>query len=668
MPNSPLPRWAAALAAALLAGCAAPPPAAELPLAPPPEMHTEGLPPIPRALADRLERYTEFRGHDLAAWHPSRPEMLVTHRRQGDSTLQLHRLSAPLGPLATLTRAAEPVREATVEPRQGRTAVFPRGRGGDEVYRLYRVDLDGGAETPLTPAEERAGMLGWLHRSSRLLATSFPVDRTAAGGTRERVEATLWLIDPLAPEARRAIVQLPGAGWFSAAVSPDDREAVLMRYRSSTEAEMWRIDLQRGTAAPLAPRAPDAPPSLDAPLSYTPDGRGLLVVSDRASEFRELMHLDLATGAWTRLSAHIPWDVAEGSASDDGSLVALKFNVDGRGEVRLFDGRTLKERPLPALPPGAVDGVKMHPTLGLVGVTIERAREPATVYVIDLARGRCDPWTQPAVPPPLAGLPPSEQRIVRWQSFDGRTISGILTPPAARFAGRRPVLVSVHGGPEAQATMGFLGRQNYFPDELGIAVIEPNVRGSSGYGKTFLALDNGRLREDAVRDLGALLDWIATQPDLDPQRVVVTGGSYGGYMALAASVQLADRIAGAIDIVGISNFVTFLERTESYRRDLRRAEYGDERDPQMRAFLERISPLNQAERITKPLMVVQGRNDPRVPYTEAEQIVAKLRARGTPVWYLRAGNEGHGFARKENADFLFHATVLFVEHALLGRR
>jgi dipeptidyl aminopeptidase/acylaminoacyl peptidase len=201
--------------------------------------------------------------------------------------------------------------------------------------------------------------------------------------------------------------------------------------------------------------------------------------------------------------------------------------------------------------------------------------------------------------------------------------------------------------------------------ELGVAVLRPNVRGSSGFGKTFLALDNGMLREDSVKDIGALLDWIAQQPGLDAQRVMVSGGSYGGYMSLAVSAHYAERIAGAVDDVGISHFVTFLTNTESYRRDLRRVEYGDERDPAMREFLHRISPLTNAHRIRKPLFVVQGRNDPRVPYTEAEQIVERVRANGTPVWYLRAENEGHGFARKENADFRFYAMVKFVETVLL---
>ncbi len=226
-------------------------------------------------------------------------------------------------------------------------------------------------------------------------------------------------------------------------------------------------------------------------------------------------------------------------------------------------------------------------------------------------------------------------------------------------------MIQIHGGPEGQARPGFIGRWNYYVNELGVAIIEPNVRGSTGYGKSFVSLDNGMKREDSVRDIGALLDWIATQPDLDPTRVVVAGGSYGGYMSLAVATTYSDRIAGAIDVVGIANFVTFLERTETYRRDLRRVEYGDERDPAMRAFLERISPVNNAAKIGKPLFVAHGKNDPRVPYTEAEQIVEIARRNGTPVWYLLAANEGHGFAKKENADFYYYATIRFLQETVL---
>ena len=284
--------------------------------------------------------------------------------------------------------------------------------------------------------------------------------------------------------------------------------------------------------------------------------------------------------------------------------------------------------------------------------------------MLDAQRRSSTVWTAPVGTEGLDLQALPEQQIVRWKSFDGRTISGMLSLPPARFTGRRPVLMVVHGGPEGQAKVGWRGRWNHLVEQMGVALFEPNVRGSSGYGKTFLDLDNGRLREDSVKDMGTAIDWMATHPRLDARRVLVYGGSYGGYMALAASTVLADRIAGASSAVGISNFVSFLENTESYRRDLRRAEYGDERDPAMRAFLLSISPLAHVAKINKPLMVAQGKNDPRVPWTESEQIVRSLQQRGTPVWYLLADNEGHGFARRENADFHFATMLKFVEDTL----
>jgi dipeptidyl aminopeptidase/acylaminoacyl peptidase len=244
-------------------------------------------------------------------------------------------------------------------------------------------------------------------------------------------------------------------------------------------------------------------------------------------------------------------------------------------------------------------------------------------------------------------------------------ISGFLYKPPAKFAGKRPVLVVIHGGPEGQSQPIFLGRANYYLNELGIALIYPNVRGSTGYGKTFSLLDNGFKREDTYKDIDALFDWVGTRPDLDADRIGVTGGSYGGHMTLAVSTFYSGRIRCSVDIVGMSNLVTFLEHTEGYRRDLRRVEYGDERDPKMHDFLEKIAPMNNIEKIKKPMLVVAGKNDPRVPVTESEQIVGALKKQGTPVWYVMAKDEGHGFRKKQNQDFQFYATVEFLEEYLL---
>ena len=634
-------------------------------LAPNAHLIAEGIPPVPQSLVQQVEKYTDFRGHAFVDWHPTRREMLIAHRKAGGSTAQLFRIVSPMAEPEQLTDFADPVVAARYEPRDGRYIVFQRGADGSEADQVYRLDLDNRQVALLTEPSERHRIEDWLHRSSRLLISSMPLDKTAPGGRRDTVNQTLTLVDPAAPTTRRRLAELPGTGWSVGGVSWDDKQLALSRTLSANESQVWLMNLANGRLRQLLPAPGAKDHAVFAAVGFKRDNSGLYVVSDRDGEFRELMFYRFASKRFTPITRHIPWDADGGAIADDGKLIALRANVDGRDELRLFDGRRLKELPAPQLPPGSVRTTGFHRKLGELAFSIAGAKGPSQIHSLNPASGAVEAWTRPFAPAGLTAADFIDQQVVRWPSFDGRSISGLLTLPPERFAGRRPVLIKIHGGPEGQARMGFQGRYNYFVNELGVAIIEPNVRGSSGYGKTFLTLDNGAKREDSVRDIGALLDWIATQPQLDPRRVVVIGGSYGGYMSLAVSTHYAERIAGAIDIVGISNFVTFLQNTESYRRDLRRVEYGDERDPAMREFLHRISPLTNAERITKPLFVVQGRNDPRVPVTEAEQIVAKARENKTPVWYLRAENEGHGFARKENADYEFYATVLFLQQTLL---
>jgi dipeptidyl aminopeptidase/acylaminoacyl peptidase len=657
--------------AALVAACAAPPPSTrpDAVLTPNANLLVQGIAPIPMSLVERVEKYTDFRGHSFVEWHPTDNAMLVAHRKAGDNVARIFRLDRPLGELQQLTEGDEPVTAASWEPRQGRYIVYERSQGGNEADQLYRLDLATRQSTLLTDPDEAHSIVGWVRDRSQLLHTSVPLDRTAQGRSRERIDTALWLVDPEQPAAtRRKIADLPGPGWFGGSVSDDGRSVAMTRYLSASESQVWTIDLASGQRKQVLPAANETLKATHFDAAFSKDGRRLFVISDRAGEFRELMALDLASASLTRISAHIPWDVSGGALSDDGRWFVVQVNVDGRDELRIFDATTLQQVAAPGTPPGAIGRMAFHRQRHRLAYSINTTKGPNQLYVLDPASGSSVQWTRAQAPAGVDTTTFADQQVVRWTSFDGLRISGIVTRPPPRFTGKRPVLVSIHGGPEAQAQMGFLGRWNYFVQELGVTVIEPNVRGSAGYGKTFLTLDNGLKREDAVKDIGALLDWIAQQPDLDATRVLVTGGSYGGYMTLATSVHYSDRIVGGIPIVGPSNFVTFLTHTESYRRDLRRVEYGDERDPATRAWMEKTAPLNNTERIRKPLFVVQGKNDPRVPYTESEQIVQKVRGHGTPVWYLRGENEGHGFARKDNADFLFYAMVRFVEERLLPKQ
>ncbi|MFG6431166.1 S9 family peptidase [Roseateles sp. LYH14W] len=668
----------AALAASLLAACATPPapPAQTTAPATAPQpvvtpnanLVVQGIPPVPQSLADAVGRYNDFRGHAFSDWHPTQREMLVSHRKAGANTAQIFRVTAPLTEGEQLTDGADPVARATYEPRTGQYIVFERASGGNEVAQIYRLPLNQPGAQPvlLTSPDERHAINTWLRKSGQLVYSSVPIDRTAQGGTRTKITTTLWLMDPARPEGRRKLAELEGGGWAASRPSPDERRILLTRYLSANESQIWMLELDSGAARRVLPAMDSQEAKATySPAGWTPDGRTLWITSDRAGEFRELMKLDMASGRIDRVSSHIPWDVSGVTLTEDGSRLAAQFNIDGRDELRFFDTATGKEVAAAAvLPNGTVGTAAYHRARSELAFSISNAQGPGQIYSMG-TDGKVQQWTRAYSPPGIDTSTFTEQKIVRWKSFDGTTISGLLTPPPAKFTGKRPVLIAIHGGPESQAQMGFLGRSAYYVQELGMALIQPNVRGSSGYGKSFLAMDNGFKREDSVKDIGALLDWIATQPDLDASRVLVTGGSYGGYMTLAVSTLYPERIAGAIDVVGISHFVTFLNNTESYRRDLRRVEYGDERDPAMRAHLEKISPLTKAALIKKPLFVIQGKNDPRVPYTEAEQIVAKVREGGTPVWYLRADNEGHGFQKKENQDFQFYATVLFMQQTVL---
>jgi dipeptidyl aminopeptidase/acylaminoacyl peptidase len=356
--------------------------------------------------------------------------------------------------------------------------------------------------------------------------------------------------------------------------------------------------------------------------------------------------------------------VDEFDLSDDGKRIAFVTNEDGYGVLHVLDTATRRQTALPKLPRGVISSPLWHKNNRDLAFEFTSASVNDDVYSVDTQSGKLERWTESET----GGVNISSVRepdLIHWKSWDDRPISGFLYRPPSKFSGKRPVIINIHGGPEGQFRPYFLGRTLYYIDQLGVAMLYPNVRGSSGYGKSFLASDNGLLREGSYKDINSLLDWIATQPDLDASRVMITGGSYGGFMTLAVATNYNDRICCSVDIVGISNLVSFLQNTSGYRQDLRRVEYGDERDPKVREFLAAISPLTKAKNITKPIFVIQGKNDPRVPMTESEQMVKTVRGNGGPVWYLLAKDEGHGFQKKKNQDFQFYATVMFVKEFLL---
>ncbi|MQA42241.1 S9 family peptidase [Rugamonas aquatica] len=630
-------------------------------LAPPAALVMENVPPVPATLASQLTKYTEFKPTSFTDWHPTKQEMLVVRRYK--NTPQIYRVAKPGAPLELLTDYPEPVRGASFQPKHGKFFVFIKDSGGNEVFRAYRRDVAGGDAVPFTPDGQRVQDLAWSSSGKQVLYTTVPVGRT---GSADKINSTIAIVDPLKPDGARTLTELPGGGWGGFKFSPDDKQLVYSEFVSANESYLWLMDLATGKTRRITGKNGDEPVAYSSTL-FSKDGKGLYLVTDAGSEFQRLAYLDLKTMKSTVLTADIPWDIDGVALSEDNKLLAFVANEDGTSVLRVM--RTADHKLLPAfkLPKGTIANFQWHKDSRNLAVALTSATSPSEVYAVDVKTNAVTRWTEHEKLD-IDNSKFAEPSIARWNSFDGKSISGfVYRAPAAKFPGKRPVVINIHGGPEGQFQPGFMGRGNYMTDEMGLTVIYPNVRGSSGYGKTFLKLDNGMLREDSVKDIGALLDWIATQPDLDASRVAVMGGSYGGYMTLAVSTNYADRIKASVDVVGISNFVTFLEKTESYRRDLRRVEYGDERDPEMRKFMEKIAPLNNAAKIKQPLFVVQGKNDPRVPYQEADQIVATVKQNGTPVWYMMANDEGHGFNKKANADYQFYSTINFLNQHLLAK-
>ena len=634
-------------------------------VAPNANLTADGMPAISKAMADKVSLYTEFRGSSFVQWHPKDGSMLVRHREAGANIAQIYRLRKAGGAMEKVSDYPEPIAQASFEPIHGKYLVISKDTGGNEAAQVYRMDLTTRETTLLSQADERSSF-NWDHKGNRVLISAVPLDKTATGGKRDNVETHLTLVDPLNPATRLALGALPGGGWGDYNFSHNDATIAAVQYRTPNDADIFLINAKTGKREKILPQAGAAAAGYSSP-EWSKDSRRLFLTTNQGGEFSELAVYDTKTAKLTVLSRHIPWDIQSFSLSEDGKRILAIVNANGKDEARIFDAATGKELPRPDVPAGAVGGGEWNKTAkSQFAYSLNSPQSPGDVYSLDVATGKTQRWTTAWAPAGIDLNSFVSPELVQIKSFDGLPVSAwLFLPDAKKFPGKRPVLVGFHGGPEGQSTVRFMGRNNYYLNEMGIAVLLPNVRGSSGYGKRFLDLDNGFKRKDSVKDGGAFLTWVGSHPSLDAERIAVTGGSYGGYMSLATAVDYSPLIRGAIDIVGISNFVTFLNNTESYRRDLRRVEYGDERDPKMREFQEKIAPLNNAAAIQKPLFVVQGKNDPRVPYTEAAQMVAAVRKNGVPVWYLLADNEGHGFRRKANADYEFYATVRFLETTLL---
>lgn len=601
----------------------------------------EGVPEAPAALKERLTRYENVRGHGFQDWTGEGGILIST--RFADVS-QIHEVRFPGGARRQLTFYTETVGSADVSPAGG-AFLFAKDRGGDEYFQSYRFHLGTGDITQYSEPGSRNGSALWSDDGSFVAWA-----RTSAGDPNNDV----LIANPADPASRRVILEGDGAigpvDW-----SADGKTLLLQRYVSVAKSHIYNLDVASGTLTEI--NAGDDVAYSSAAL--LPDG-SVLTATDKGSEFQNLVRI-AQDGTVTNYTSNLGWDASDWALSPDEKTAAFTLNENGLGTIRLLDVASGQVRAGPTLPVGIASGLVFSPSGAQIGFTFNGATSPADAWSFDIATLNLTRWTEAET----GGLNTANfiaPGMMTYKNAEGMDIPAFIYTPEG--PGPHPVIISIHGGPESQSRPGFSSTYQYWAKELGLAVVVPNVRGSSGYGKTYVSLDNGLNRKKSVEDIGALLDWIATQPQLDASKVVVHGGSYGGYMVLASMIDYGDRLAAGVNIVGISDFKTFLENTEGYRVDLRRVEYGDERVPEVAAFFDAISPLKNASEITKPLFTIQGFNDPRVPYTEAEQILAAVKANGVMAWFMMAMDEGHGFRRKSNREAQREAETLFLQEVL----
>ncbi len=623
----------------------------------------EDMPAIPAEIVESLNRYQNVRSARFREWTEDGQGIYVS-TRFGDVS-QIHRVDMPGGARTQITFYDEPIGGVQRQPH-GSKLTFTRDAGGSEFSQIFLLDPADGSTTMLTDGKSRNGAVLWDRGGRRIAFQS-----TRRNGASNDV----WLMDPEDKDSARVVLESPdGTWWGPIEFSESGSKVLVLNYVSIADSRVHLLDLDAETYELLA--GGEAGGGANFPLGFAAGDDGFWLTTDRGGEFTQLAWQPAEPGAEVEIvTGDIPWDIGGAAISHDRRRIAFSANENGLSRIYLMDAATRQYRPIGGIPTGIASGLAFSPDDTRLAVTLNTPKTPSDTYVITLGKrpldyGKLVRWTYSEVGGLDTSTFPTPQ-LVEFPTFDEvngapRQIPAWVYKPPGK--GPFPVVVSIHGGPEGQARPFFSSTYQMWLKTLGVAIVVPNVRGSAGYGKSYLALDNGFKREDSVKDIGALLDWIATQPDLDASRVAVFGGSYGGYMVLASSVHYSDKLKATVDIVGISNFVTFLENTQDYRRDLRRAEYGDERDPAMRAYLQKISPLNNVEKIDLPMLVVQGENDPRVPVTEAKQMVAALRKQGQTVWYMNALNEGHGYRKKENRDIYQQAVVLFLQRYLVGEQ
>jgi dipeptidyl aminopeptidase/acylaminoacyl peptidase len=618
---------------------------------PPEGIEAQGIPKVPTELAQQVKRYTGAYGLPLAGWHPDKRELWV---KGISSASWVARIEAPEAAQKTwIYLRFGGIYDVYFQP-QAKYLIYNRDTDGDESFQMYLYNIENRSSTCLSEGKSRNTEFVWSNSGEKVAYSFSPAKGQGVN---------LSLINPFDPKSNRLLVESTGNYLKAYDWSPDDKEVVFCEFISNTQSKLWLVNPDTNGKRLLMGKSEKERGYFSRPR-FSKDGKGIYLITDYNSDVRYLAYLNLADGQLRNLTAAFKWDVDEFRLSPDGKTIAFVINEDGISRLYLLDTGSGQHKPVTSLPVGIISGLVWHNNSTDLAFNFKSSRTPNDVYSLNAVTLKSERWSK-SVTGGVDTEKLSQPELIRWKSFDGRTISGFVYRPPATFTGKRPVIIDIHGGPEEQYRPEYGYDDNYFMSELGVAKIYPNVRGSSGFGKAFLKLDDGVRREDAVKDIGALLDWIKTQPDLDADRVMLLGGSYGAYLALASAVHYDNRIRGVVSESGVSNLASFVANTEGWRRDVQRAEYGDERDPKIRTFMEKTAPLNNVQKIKKPLLIIHGQNDPRNPVSEAEAMVQAAKKAGNPVWYLLAKDEGHGFAKTPNRNYKLYVTILFVKEFFL---
>lgn len=615
-------------------------------LFPPLSLETTNIPEIPLEVALRLQQFREIGSTKFLDWAPDNRTLLVSSHFE--ETAQLQYLSRPGKNPVQITQSLDPIESGMFRPGSG-DILFSRDIEGTEDFDLYLVTASNGEVTRVTEGGGRnifpvfsldGAWLAWSHADEGLADYRI-------------------MLAPVSDVTRQRVVHQSTGYWIPTDFSPDGKSLILQNFRARTDAELHIVNVDTGGLIEIDP---DAVPRGRSVGKFSPDGTVVYYLTDDETQYNNLYAYDLRRGTRRVLTSDLNHEIDSFDLSPDGGLIVLSCNEGGASQLRLIrTGAGNASRPVPSLKGGVVTRMAFSPNSKRIAFSYSTSRSPENVFVFNVGRKRLTRWSSTD----LNNLKPrdfSEPQAFTYPTFDKvgdarRTIPAYVYRP--RGPGPHPVIVFLHGGPAWQFRPRFNSIFQYWVNDLDIAIIAPNVRGSIGYGRAYEQLDNDRKRDGGVRDVGALLDWIDDQKDLDSNRVAVYGASYGGYMSLAAMMTYNDRLSGGVEMSGISNLVTFLENTAVWRRDLRRREYGDERDPEMRAWLEARAPVNHPDKFIKPMFIIHGRNDTRVPVSEAMQMYDGVRAQGGNPWLIIANDEGHGFKRKSNSDFTDAAVAVF---------